>query len=121
MWRGAEGQVKVKKMKYEFKNIRGLKKAKPEDVIKVEADENYSVFYFANGRIITLAKTLKECEGIFEPYPFYRTHRSCIINLNYCLEIQKKEVLLHNNLKASVSRRRFNGLKNSILIAQRMG
>ncbi|MCP9766014.1 LytR/AlgR family response regulator transcription factor [Lacihabitans soyangensis] len=104
-------------MKYQFKNVRGLKRAKvkPEDVIKVEADENYSVFYFSNGRSITLAKTLKECEGIFEPYPFYRTHRSCIINLHYCLEIQEKEVLLFNNLKASISRRRLTGLKNSLL------
>lgn len=35
-------------MKYQFKNVRGLKRAKvkPEDVIKVEADENYSVFLF---------------------------------------------------------------------------
>ncbi|HLO46280.1 MAG TPA: LytTR family DNA-binding domain-containing protein [Leadbetterella sp.] len=108
-------------MKYQFKNVRGLKKAKPEDVIKVEANENYSVFYFSNGRSITLAKTLKECEGIFEPYPFYRTHRSCIINLDYCLEIQEKEVLLFNNLKASISRRRRIGLKNSLLYFNKMG
>ena len=108
-------------MKYQFKNVRGLKKAKPEDVIKVEADENYSVFYFSNGRSITLAKTLKECEGIFAPYQFYRTHRSCIINLHYCLEIQEKEVLLFNNLKASISRRRRIGLKNSLLYLNEMG
>lgn len=107
-------------MKYKFKNVRGLKKAKPEDVIKVEADENYSVFYFSNGRSITLAKTLKECEGIFEPYPFYRTHRSCIINLQYCLEIQEKEVLLFNKLKANISRRRRIGLKNSLLYLNKM-
>ena len=108
-------------MKYQFKNVRGLKKAKPEDVIKVEANENYSVFYFSTGRSITLAKTIKECEGIFEPYPFYRTHRSCIINLTYCLEIQHKEVLLVNNLKANISRRRLNGLKNSLLCIKEMG
>lgn len=109
-------------MKYQFKNVRGLKRAKvkPEDVIKVEADENYSVFYFSNGRSITLAKTLKECEGIFEPYPFYRTHRSCIINLLYFLEIQHKEVLLVNNMKASISRRRLTGLKNSLLYLKQL-
>jgi two-component system, LytTR family, response regulator len=97
-----------------------LKKAKPEDVIMVEADENYSVFYFSNGQSITLAKTLKECEGIFEPYPFFRTHRSCMINLLYCLEIHQKEVILINNLKASISRRRLNGLKKSILCIKEM-
>ncbi|MBK9510151.1 MAG: LytTR family transcriptional regulator [Cytophagaceae bacterium] len=107
-------------MKYQFKNVRGLKKTKPEEVIKVEADENYSVFYFSDGRNITLAKTLKECEGIFEPYPFFRTHRSCMINLLYCIEIHQKEVILINNLKANISRRRLTGLKNSLLYLKNM-
>lgn len=97
-------------MKNKFKNIRGLIKAKvsPEDVIKVEANDNYSVFYFINGKQITLAKTLKQCEGIFEPYAFYRTHRSCIINLQHCTSIIENEILLKNNLTAYISRRRRN-------------
>ncbi len=105
-------------MKYQFEKVRGLKKAmvKPEDVVKVVADENYSVFFFSNGRSITLAKTLKDCEGIFEPYPFFRTHRSCIINLAYCLAIHQNEAILINDLKAGISRRRHAGLINSLLM-----
>ncbi|MCP9770776.1 LytTR family transcriptional regulator [Lacihabitans sp. LS3-19] len=95
-------------MKCQFKNVRGLKSAKvsPDEIIKVEADENYSIFYFSNGKRITLAKTLKQCEDIFEPYSFYRTHRSCIINLMHCRSFTNNEILLNNNMKAVLSRRR---------------
>lgn len=95
-------------MKYQFKNVRGLKSAKvsPDEIIKVEADENYSIFYFSNGKHLTLAKTLKQCEDIFEPYSFYRTHRSCIINLMHCRSFTNNEIFLNNNMKAVLSRRR---------------
>lgn len=97
-------------MKYQFKNVRGLKKARPEDIIKVEADVNYSIFYLKNGKNFILAKTLKQCEGIFEPFSFYRTHRSCIVNLDYCQNVTSSEVILKYNLRASISRRRLSGL-----------
>lgn len=95
-------------MKYKFNNVRGLQKAqvRPEDVIKVDGSDNYSVFYFLNGKQITLAKTLKQCEDIFEPYSFFRTHRSSIINIQHCTAIFENEILLKNNLRASISRRR---------------
>ena len=67
-------------MKYQFKNVRALKKARPEDIIKVEADVNYSIFYLKNGKNFILAKTLKQCEGIFEP--FYLTQELLLGHYN---------------------------------------
>ncbi len=110
-------------MKYQFKNIRGLKQARvsPEDVIMVEANENYSVFYFSNGRRITLAKTLKQCEGIFEPYRFYRIHRSCLINLRHCTHFSETEIFLNGNLKGTLARRRKDGFLLTIRALKRHG
>ena len=53
------------------------------DIIKVEAESNYSVFYFVNKRKLTVSKTLKQVEEALENYNFFRPHKSFIINLGF--------------------------------------
>lgn len=95
-------------MNYQFQNVRGFKKRRLQksDIVLIEADENYSTFYLKTGRSFTLAKTLKECEGIFFDENFVRSHRSYIVNVNYCETILSASIHLSNNLTAKVSRRR---------------
>jgi two-component system, LytTR family, response regulator len=53
------------------------------DIIKVEAESNYSVFYFTDKKKLTVSKTLKQVEDALEGYTFFRPHKSFIINLGY--------------------------------------
>lgn len=95
-------------MKYKFENIRALSKAqiKPDDIILIKADFNYSIFHLLNGKKLTLAKTLLECEYMLETEPFYRPSRSYMINLKHLVKVSEYEVLMKNNFKTPISRRR---------------
>jgi two-component system LytT family response regulator len=80
-----------------------------KDIIRVEADNNYSIFYFTNKSKLIVSKTLKEYEQLLAPYNFYRIHQSHLINTAYVSGIQSSEgdyVLLSNNETFELSRRR---------------
>lgn len=53
------------------------------DIVRVEAESNYSVFYFADKKKLTVSKTLKQVEEVLNSYTFFRPHKSYIINLGY--------------------------------------
>lgn len=103
-------------MNYQFQNVRGFQKRRLQksDIVLIEADENYSKFYLKTGRQFTLAKTLKECEGIFFDENFVRSHRSYIVNTDYCRSLNRTYVLMENNLTAKVSRRKRFSLSQEI-------
>lgn len=81
-----------------------------ESVVYMKADSNYSDVYLEDGQILTLSKTLKELESMFEPYGFFRTHKSFLINPRHVVSSSvyepKPNVLLSNNHCVDISRRR---------------
>ena len=54
-----------------------------DDIVRCEADSNYTDFYFLNGKKMTVCKTLKEYEELFEGLGFFRIHQSHLININH--------------------------------------
>jgi two-component system LytT family response regulator len=54
------------------------------EIIRCEGSKNYTIFYLRDKRTITAARTLKDFEGILEPYGFIRIHKSHLVNA-YCL------------------------------------
>lgn len=54
-----------------------------EEVVRCEADKNYTTFYLKDGRNIVTSKTLKEYDMLDASMSFFRCHRSHLINLNY--------------------------------------
>jgi two-component system LytT family response regulator len=88
---------------------QGFKMIDIEDIIHIEADSNYSVFYLNNHDKIAVSKVLKEFEEILPRNEFFRIHKSSIINLNYLKEYNSKNgliVTLKNGEQITVSRRR---------------
>ncbi len=69
----------------------GIKFIKLEDIIRVEASSNYSVFHLLQQPKITASKTLKEFEFLIAFPQFYRVSRSTIVNLHYVVELIKAE------------------------------
>lgn len=79
------------------------------DIINIEADSNYSVFYLSGKDKITVSKVLKDYEEILPEDQFVRVHKSSIINLNFLKEYNSRnglELTLKNGVKIAVSRRR---------------
>jgi two-component system, LytTR family, response regulator len=79
------------------------------DIVRVEANNNYSHFYFTNRQKIIVSKTLKDFEEQLLLHNFYRIHQSHIINLQLVEAIKNDDgdyVLLKNGHKVEISRRR---------------
>ncbi len=81
-----------------------------ENIIRLEANSNYTKIYVNNNSEILSSKTLKEFEDILNQDSFYRIHKSHLINLNYLKEYSNLEggfVLMNDNSKITFSRRRY--------------
>lgn len=67
----------------------GIHLVKKEDIIKIEAMSNYSVFYLTNLTKIIVSKTLKEFEKVLCESQFFRVNRSVIVNMNFIVKYKK--------------------------------
>lgn len=54
-----------------------------ENIIRCEADRNYTSFFLNSGKKILVSKTLKEYETLLTGYNFLRVQQSHLINLDY--------------------------------------
>jgi two-component system, LytTR family, response regulator len=61
------------------------------DLIRCESEKNYTTFYISDGRKIITSKTIKDYDTLLNELPFYRCHRSHILNFNYFDRYDKKE------------------------------
>lgn len=81
-----------------------------ENIIRLEANSNYTKIYVNNNSEILSSKTLKEFEDILNKDSFFRIHKSHLINLKYLKEYSNLEggfVLMNDNSKIIFSRRRY--------------
>jgi len=68
--------------KFIFPNLKGFDLISINQIIKCEADNNYTKFYFKNAKAILISKTLKKIEEQLEEYGFLRVHKKYLVNLN---------------------------------------
>lgn len=80
---------------------------KVSDIIRCEAEINYTNFYLKDRKIV-VAKSLKEYAEMFEELNFFRTHKSHLINLDYMLSYEKKEgiIIMMDDSKIPISTRK---------------
>lgn len=79
----------------------------PDEIIRCESDSNYTHIFLANGKKITMAKTLKEVEENINGSPFFRIHQSHLINMNHIGKYMKGDnayVIMKDGTQISVSR-----------------
>jgi two-component system LytT family response regulator len=78
-------------------------------IIRIAAENNYSIFYLSNGKKITVSKNLGEYEDVLTAQNFYRIHKSHLINLNYLVKLTKSDlpcVIMTDGSEIEVSVRR---------------
>jgi two-component system LytT family response regulator len=54
-----------------------------EEIIRCEADRNYTSFFLTGGKKILVSKTLKDYEILLSSFNFLRVQQSHLINLNF--------------------------------------
>ncbi|MBG0782488.1 MAG: response regulator transcription factor [Bacteroidales bacterium] len=81
---------------------------KINEVIRCEADENYTHVIKEDGKAVLVAKTLKEFDEMLSPFGFCRIHQSHLVNLSHVLTFEKSSgiVILTTKERIPVSSRR---------------
>ncbi len=80
-----------------------------KDIVRFEAEDNYTHIYLNSGERITASKTIKAYEDMLVPFNFYRVHKRHVINLNYMRKFVKGDggyLVMDDDIKIEVSRRR---------------
>lgn len=64
------------------------------EILYVEASNNYSKLLLTDKRMFTVSKTLKDVQEVLEESHFLRVHRQYIINLNHVKQFNRNESIL---------------------------
>ena len=62
-----------------------------KEIIRCEADKNYTSFYLESGKRILVSKTLKEYDLLLSGHSFFRVQQSHLVNLNYINRYDKAD------------------------------
>lgn len=100
--------------------MEGFDVVRMSEILYCEAEDNFTCFYFMDGRRKLICRNLKFYEKTLEPFGFFRVHRSHIVNLEYVKRYIKgkgglvilengKEILVSNNKKGDLARRIMRG------------
>lgn len=76
------------------------------DIVRCEADSNYTIFYFSNQKKWVATKTLKEYDEILCNRGFVRVHKSHLVNKNFVQKIMDTQLILKDNTPIEIARRR---------------
>ncbi|MGF1924998.1 MAG: LytR/AlgR family response regulator transcription factor [Bacteroidia bacterium] len=78
-----------------------------DEIMRCEADDNYTKFFLESGEKILISKSLKEYSDLLTPSGFLRTHQSHLINASYVKSWLKEDggvLLMKNGDKIPVSK-----------------
>lgn len=79
------------------------------EIVRCKSDNNYTEFFFVNGKKLLVTKTLKYYADILKEYHFLRVHQSHLINTQYIKEYIKSDggyLVLKDNAAIPVSVRK---------------
>ncbi len=79
-----------------------------KDIIRLEAEDNYTHIFLSTGERITASKTIKSYEDLLAPFNFFRVHKRHVINLNFMRKFVRTDgyIVMEDSMKIEVSRRR---------------
>ena len=87
-------------------NLNVKTSVKPNEVLFCEADINYTRIYYRN-RTELISVPLKKVEEQFHDFPFFRIHKSYLVNINYIVDTDDRFcVQMVNNFYLAISRRK---------------
>ena len=89
--------------------MKGFIILKLEDILYCEAERSYTIFHLEDGKTVTVSRPLAEYETMLIDTPFFRVHKSFLINLHHVKEYQRGEggtVIMSNKAEIEVSRRK---------------
>ncbi len=87
-------------------SLQGLIIVSVDEIIRCEADDNYTVVFLSQAKYV-VSKTLKDVEETLKPYNFLRVHKSHLVNLDKVIRYLKQDggmLILKGDSQVPVSR-----------------
>lgn len=97
--------------------VDGVHFVRLRDIVRLEAEDNYTHFLLKNGDRITASRTIKAYEETLAQLNFVRVHKKHIVNLNFLKTYIRGEggyLVLENGETIEVSRRKKAVLSDSV-------
>ena len=90
--------------------LNGLVVAAVKDIIRLESDGNYTLFFFSQKqKMLLVSKSLCEFCKVLEDYDFCRVHDKHLVNLHYIKQYTRGEggsIIMCDGAEVDVSRRK---------------
>jgi two-component system, LytTR family, response regulator len=103
------GAIHVSQQKMAIPTLSGLSFVPLQDIIRFEAQGNYTSIFLANGENVMTTRNIKEYEELLPEAIFYRVHHSHIISLQRIQKYQKGRggyVIMEDGSSIEVASRR---------------
>jgi two-component system LytT family response regulator len=103
--------------KINLPTLQGFKRVNIDEIIRCEADSNYTFIYLSDKTKVMVSKTLYDFEKNLSEYNFFRIHHKHLINLEHLKEYIKGkggQVVMADNSVLDVSIRRKNEFLHKI-------
>jgi two-component system LytT family response regulator len=85
------------------------------DIVRCEADSNYTMLHLTGNRRFVASKTLGDIEHMLSDSEFLRVHKSHVVNTNHIQYLTGEgNLFLRNGEKVPVSRRRLSEVKSHL-------
>jgi len=101
--------------------LEGMHFIDTENIIWCEAKSNYTHFHIYGQDTILVSKSLKVYDEMLQGKNFFRTNRSCLININHiihCSSHRKMEITMSDGSVVTLSERRKSLFKSVVLNIQ---
>jgi len=101
--------------KVSFPYKGGIHFIHPDQIIRLEADSNYTYIHLQDRQPLLMAKVLSDYESLLQPFGFIRTHRSHLVNRKHVSGLDfKGSILMDDESTAAISRRKRKLVKQVI-------
>ena len=90
---------------------------KTTQIIRCEAENNYTIFFLNNGEKILVSRPMFEYDELLSDYGFLRCHNSHLVNKSYVKSWIKEDsgyLLLENGSQIPISRMKKDFIKNAL-------
>ena len=90
-----------------------------KDIVRLEAEDYYTWFYFTNRDRVLISRNLGEYEELLAEHDFFRVHKSHLINLNHITKVMKGDggtIVMSDNSQLPISKVKKNEFMKKISI-----
>jgi two-component system, LytTR family, response regulator len=109
------GETNKTKFRLALADASEIKYVQIDEIIRLQADSNYTRIFLTANKVFISAKTLKDYDEILEGHRFLRVHKSHLVNLHHIQAYDRHGILeMSDDSKIEVARRKKEYLQQAL-------